>query len=320
MILNISRIEANKHEILKSKINVFQTIKGIVNLFELLAAEKNVVLKFEAESDSLFIETDVQMLNSIINNMIDNALKYTIEGSVTVYAGRQGMDNKKFLLIKVQDTGIGISKENMEIIFEEFRQVSEGYNRSFEGTGLGLTIIKRYIDLLKGKIRVESKLGEGSTFYVYLPIEEPDADKLTILEENLSEDKNVVTTETKLQKILLVDDDVITSNIVKRWMNKIAEVDYAEDSQEAFELYSKKIYPIVILDINLKLGGNGIEVLKKLRKTPGYENIPVIACTAYAMEGDKENLISEGFDYYISKPFEKRELISLISGILKTVK
>ncbi len=206
MILNLSRVEANKLDINLVYINICDVIKENIRLYELGANQKDLKLIYNSEYENLVIKTDMQMLNSVLNNMIDNAIKYTNEGSIAVSAGIQKIDGMTWAFIKVKDTGIGISEENQKIIFDEFRQASEGYSRSFEGTGLGLSIIKKYIELLNGKISVESRLGEGSTFSVYLPavnIEESEQQKI----EKTGDIKTDVTEKRYpgLLNILLVD-------------------------------------------------------------------------------------------------------------------
>lgn len=317
MILNLSRIEANKLDIVLSELNANDLIKDSLKLFEPAAKEKQLTLTYINKCEGLILNTDEQMLLSVFNNMIDNAIKYTNAGGIKVISSIEKQENNNFFVLKVEDTGIGISEENQEIIFDEFRQVSEGYNRSFEGTGLGLSIMKKYVELLNGKITVSSKLNEGSTFSVYLPL--PKDNEIKILGEFgnkpalIQVEKN---TDGIQDKILLVDDEDITYNLLCFWLKKTIPVDYAANSTEAIEMIKSFNYPLVILDINLKRGGNGISVLKELREIPGYKDTPVIACTAYAMYGDKEKLLNEGFSYYLSKPFEKSELVPVVRRFL----
>lgn len=120
-------------------------------------------------------------------------------------------------------------------------------------------------------------------------------------------------------KVLLVDDDSITYSIIEIWLKDIAEIDYAPDAIKALEMLKRNFYPVVIFDINLKKGETGVGLLKKMRQIPGYETIPVIACTAYAMAGDEAKLLSEGFNFYISKPFEKNELIRVTNEAISKI-
>jgi PAS domain S-box-containing protein len=320
MILTLSRIEANRQEIEFEKIALFSAIEQSVKLFFSMAKNKGLDLKFIPLSKELPFITDRQMFESVLNNLIDNAIKYTNKGSVIVSAKMELTDGDNWVVIKVRDTGIGISPENQKLIFEEFRQVSEGYNRAFEGTGLGLSIIRRYIDLLKGSICLKSAVGAGSEFTVKLPSlifdvplktafsREPEPE---IYRERNAEDK---------MKILIVDDDDISIDILEIWLKNNHLTDYAKDIEGALYKLRKNSYHAVFMDINLKRGESGIELLKKLRGIEGYLNIPVIACTAYAMPGDENRLKAEGFNYYISKPFQKKELLLLLDEIMEKEK
>lgn len=317
MILNLSRVEANKLDINYTSVDICKLIKDNIRLFEPSANQKGLVLEYVSNCDGFIIETDEQMLISVLNNLIDNAIKYTNQGSVKVFSAVEMFEGVLCTKIRVQDTGIGINEEDQKIIFDEFRQVSEGYSRSFEGTGLGLSIMKKYIELLNGKITLESKFGVGSVFSVYLPI-----NNVMPAPENtgLKKKEDIKTTSKpgtdKKYNILLVDDEEITFNIVGIWLKNIARLEYAENASNAIAKLNKGKFDLVILDINLKRGGNGIDVLKELRKINGYAEVPVIACTAYAMQGDKENLLKEGFNYYLSKPFEKEDLMELVHASL----
>ena len=130
-------------------------------LAEIAAKNKNLFLKCNINDKNIYAFLDKRIFGQVINNLINNAIKFTIEGGITVDAGIESIDDKHFCLIKVNDTGIGISVADLQIIFEEFRQASEGIGRSFEGTGLGLTITKKSVELMNGTIHVESTPGKG---------------------------------------------------------------------------------------------------------------------------------------------------------------
>ncbi len=137
MILTLARIEANKQEIRLKSIKLFQTVMHSVRLYTPMALEKNLSIKFVSISDDIEFLTDPQLFDSILNNLIDNAIKYTETGGISVYAGKEIRNGEESVVIKVEDTGIGITPENQQLVFDEFRQVSEGYDRAFEGAGLG---------------------------------------------------------------------------------------------------------------------------------------------------------------------------------------
>lgn len=173
-ILNLSKLEFNEIELVLQKIDIKEIVSTTYEHFIPAANEKNLLLKTSIDIESSIMETDETILTEILNNLVNNAIIYTNEGSVEISAGKKIIDNKDLLVLKVTDTGIGIPKEKQEIIWEEFRQVSEGSTRSYQGTGLGLSIVKKYTELIGGKIYLESEEGKGSTFTLELPILIPD--------------------------------------------------------------------------------------------------------------------------------------------------
>jgi len=168
-ILDYSKLESEKIEIKIDFYDIINAINEIVNLHKPNAAKKNLELLFNSSIKKFYFKTDIKLLNSILNKLINNAVKFTMKGSVIVSTNFTSKDDEKFICIIVEDTGIGISKEKQDIIWEPFRQLSEGKARSFEGTGLGLTLVKKYVELLNGFIELVSEPGKGSKFSIYLP-------------------------------------------------------------------------------------------------------------------------------------------------------
>lgn len=164
-VLSLSKLEANKLELKLSEVNLNSLIGETVSLFQADAAAKGLNLSFEAPKNEVILSTDSSIVRDIINNLVHNAIKFTFFGQINV----ELYSNEKSYSISVKDTGIGIPEESSKLIFEEFRQVSEGLSRNFEGTGLGLAITKRYIDLLHGKIELKSIINQGSEFTITLP-------------------------------------------------------------------------------------------------------------------------------------------------------
>ena len=173
-ILDISRIESHKQKIDIKQLDLLRYLDEQIKLFKPVAENKNISLRLETNEKRLEAYVDEELFVSIITNLLSNALKYTVEGSVIINARKE--DGKAILDVK--DTGIGISEEFHEIIFEPFRQASEGFSRRFEGTGLGLTLVKKYIDLIGATISLESKLGRGSKFTLRFSVDKPVGEKL----------------------------------------------------------------------------------------------------------------------------------------------
>lgn len=171
LILDISRIEAGETKLSFVEIDIAHKIKETMNLFSVSAANKNLQLTFESTIESLVITSDAKAIDSILNNLINNAIKFTSDGDVKIKLSEIEENGIHSIVIDVMDTGIGIVESDLDMIFHEFRQASEGLSRSFDGTGLGLSVTKKYVILLGGQIGVTSSLGKGSNFRVQLPVE-----------------------------------------------------------------------------------------------------------------------------------------------------
>lgn len=311
MLLDLSRIEANKQELCPETFDALAIMQESVRLYRPIAQKRGLRLDFLPHCTSLYLKTDSHIFRHILNELISNAVKYTPEGSITV---QTAMADAK-LLFSVSDTGIGIATDLQATAFEAFRQVSEGWGRSFEGTGLGLTIAKKYAELLGGEISLQSEPGKGSTFSIILPatlLDNP-MPSLDPLMEPIIEASHP-DLEDKL-KILLVDDDPTCNILVSKMLQAKAEIAYAPNGNKALQLLSKSTFDAILMDINLVDGINGTEVLFELRKMPLHRGTPVIALTAYAMASDRENLLNMGFDAYVSKPFDK---VTLENTVMKT--
>ena len=221
-------------------------------------------------------------------------------------------NNVEYAEIKITDTGIGIPSNSLELIFEPFRQVSEGWTRSFEGTGLGLTISKKYVELMKGTIQVESTLNVGTTFTISFKNSGSLLDNQKINGNNIPEQicKNIPC----VKKTLLVEDDEYTVFAIKRVLKDICNFDITNNGFEAVEKAKINKYDIILMDIGLK-EMDGLEATKEIRKIKGYEKTPIVALTAYAMEGDKEKFLEGGCSHYISKPFSNESLKKLVTEL-----
>jgi CheY-like chemotaxis protein len=318
LILDLSRIEANQQEIHNEIFELNCFLIERVKLFDLVAKAKKLNLTYSSQCDEIFIDTDARLLEHIVNDLINNAIKYTDSGKVTVRLCIEQTISGHEIQIKVTDTGIGIPEKQQSVIFDAFRQVSEGYNRSFEGTGLGLTITKKYIELLGGKIALESTVGMGSTFTISFPEDISIQRNPDICSEgdDLNPDGTAKAIHLKKKPlVLLVDDDHISFVLIQKMLKGLVELEYTETGEQALQLFQQKVYDMVFLDINLPRGIGGFEVLSELRKIKSYKKIPIVAVTAYSMLGDKEKFLRAGCSEYLSKPFSKDELVQTLELI-----
>jgi signal transduction histidine kinase/ActR/RegA family two-component response regulator len=310
-VLLLAQFESSDIVIHKENFNLAEEIKLYFEKFKYKAEEKKLELKIEIEDNSLYLDTDKDLLKQILYNLLDNAVKFTDKGSINIKLSSIQENNNLMAVIEVSDTGIGISENNIKIIFDEFRQVSEGFTRKYEGTGLGLTLTKKVLDLLNGKIICKSKPGMGSTFTVNLP-----AYKIA---KGLKETISTTTQEKlKLLNILLVEDNTSNQFVFKKFLENIVKVDIASDGQIALELIKNNMYDIIFMDINLGLGMDGIKTTNEIKKIDAYKNIPVAALTGYAMEHDRDYFLKNGFDFFIIKPYTKNDLVAVINRIKQT--
>ncbi|MEO8232453.1 MAG: PAS domain S-box protein [Ignavibacteriota bacterium] len=310
LLLDLSKVESDKITTNYSQINIAEEVSEVVTMLSPVAQKKDLYLKTKIEKEVILSKLDKRLLHSVITNLVNNAIKYTNKGGITIELTVINKCAKDYAMIRVVDTGIGIAKEDQESIFDEFRQVSEGYNRHFEGAGLGLTIAKKFAEKMGGSISLESEVDKGSTFTVVFPTE---GGSVSLEHVNMIANEHILPAPLgKKKKVLVVDDDVATRKIVELFLRGEIELESASNSKDATDLISNNLYALVLMDISLGKGISGVELLKNLRELPQYKNVPVIAVTAHAMVGDKKKFLASGFDDYLSKPFGKNDLINKV--------
>ena len=305
-IIDISKIESGQMEVVISETNINEQIENIYKFFK-PETEKNrtqLLIKNTLSTKESIIETDKEKVYAILTNLVKNAIKFTQEGSIEF-----GYEKKeKYLEFYVKDTGKGIANENKEIIFERFMQSGKPYDINNQGTGLGLSISKAYVEILGGKIWVESEEGKGSIFYFTLPYN-------PVHKENNVVEKTVRINELENHfeplKILLVEDDDISVFYISTVIKKISrEVLYAKNGIEAIELCKNNPdIDLVLMDIQMPRL-NGYEATKQIRQF--NKDIIIIAQTAFGLKEDKAKAIEAGCTDYISKPINSLSLLVLI--------
>jgi PAS domain S-box-containing protein len=316
-IIELSRLESENIDVYKTTINVDEIINKISEKFKPEAELKGLFYKIEFRTSNINLHIDGSLFTQILNNLLDNAVKFTNTGGIIITVDSLNEEGKNFLVIKVIDTGIGISEKNIKTIFSEFKQESEGWGRSYEGMGLGLTIAKRMTELMGGIISVESKKNNGSVFSLKLPsyVDQP----VNTNYEFVPPKQEIPSMNFQLPLVLLVEDNELNSIVTKLYLKDLFIVDHAPDALTSFKMVKEKLYEIILMDINLGDGMNGVDAVKEIRKIAEYSNIPIIALTGYAFKNDRDNLLSCGFTHYIAKPFEKKELINIMNEILAPV-
>ncbi|KAF0152466.1 MAG: PAS/PAC domain-containing protein [Ignavibacteria bacterium] len=312
-ILDFAKLESKNFSVSLSVFNLTKLLTDEITLYKKTAALNGISLIEKFPNEDIMINSDERLLREVVDNLINNAIKFTNQGSVTVSVIRT--DNQ--IVIKIADTGIGIPKDKYDYIFEEFRQISEGMGRGFEGTGLGLTIVKKFLHLLNGSIEVESEIGAGSTFTILLPVSNTHISN----KENINTKENLITavdlSKNRKYKILLVEDDLINCKVIETMLKKHYNIFSVNNGYKAIEEAKNQTFDIILMDINLKEKLNGLQAAQFIREINGYENKPIVAMTAYASSKDRDEFLSSGCSHYISKPFSQKDILNLLNDITK---
>ena len=311
-ILDFSKIEAGKIEFEEVDFNVLTLMENIRFGIVQMAEEKGILLKLMVDSDlNVAVVGDPVRLGQILTNLISNAVKFTKNGRVVISASlvKQDKDHKT-IEFKIEDTGIGIAPDKVDYIFDRFTQASSDTTRKYGGSGLGLTITKRLLELQNSTIHVKSELGKGSVFYFNLDFK--------MSHKQLSRELvRAVPNYSSLKgtKVLMAEDNVMNvilmKNFLKQWD---VECDVAENGQIAYEMVQANHYDMVFMDLQMP-EMDGYQATAKIRMLPGqkFKDLPIIALTASAMLDIKDTAFAIGMNDYVSKPFNPRELHSKIA-------
>lgn len=310
-ILDISKIEVEGVQKRIKTIDINNIVEECINLFDAAASEKGLEISFIKNNDVIKINSDDNLLTKILNNLLNNAIKYTDHGKITIKTQLSNNSAK----IEIEDTGIGIDTEHLNIIFEPFRQTSEGYSRRYEGTGLGLTITKKFVEVLGGSISVISEKGKGSLFIVEIPNHFENSNTGNNMAVN-SEKPEIIIDKINPKKLLLVEDENINAEVILRLLSDSYQTDWVRFGRDAILKAAEVKYDVILMDIGLQGDIDGLQTAQEILKLKSYNDVPIIAVTAYAMEGDKEKFLSNGCTHYLSKPFNKSELLGIISQAL----
>ena len=313
-ILDISKIEANKMEIISKEYNPREVFNSLCKLVRPRIKEKPIEFKINISTDLPgILKGDMGKVKQIVLNILTNAAKYTDKGEIEFnITCVNRTDTKKCLLyIAVKDTGRGIKQEHVEKLFNKFERIDEDKNTTIEGTGLGLAITKSLTEMMGGKITVNSKFGEGSTFRIYLEQEIISME----IPESTGEEIEIDYTKHNGKRILIVDDSKINLKVANQILKPYNfQVKLVESGFEALEVIETGTFDLILMDIMMPKM-NGIETLRRLKSIEGFD-IPVVALTADAIEGTDEKYISAGFDGYLSKPIDRYELDRILKKYL----
>lgn len=309
-ILDISMIESNTIKLNINNVDINEIVNELFESYNIQNPDKSIEFKLikSLNDKESTILTDKSRLNQILSNLLNNAFKFTSEGKISF--GYEIIDNN--LQFFVQDTGIGISKDQQEKIFERFRQADMDYTRKYGGTGLGLSISKKLTELLGGHIWVESEENMGSKFFFTIPFKH--AEGVLYKQEILLPNKN-----TNNLTVLIAEDEDINYFYLEEILSNIKiKILRAKDGKEAVEIcQSNSEIDLVLMDIKLPVM-NGFDATRNIKTFRPH--LPIIAQTAYAMADDQEKVLEAGCDDYISKPIIRENLMALIAKHTKTKK
>ena len=312
-ILDISKIEANKMEIINKNYSLLPELNSLAKLMIPRIGDKELVLKTHFATDIPGVMYgDIGKVKQIITNILTNAVKYTEKGSIDFSVNCINKDNICSLVISVEDTGRGIRPDKIDSLFTKFNRLDEDRNTTIEGTGLGLAITKALVDMMGGKIVVQSKYGEGSKFTVYL---NQRIVELYGKEEEKKEEGTLASYHGS--HVLVVDDNDLNLKIIDKLLKKYnIMTTLVASGKNCLDLINDHEYFDLILMDDMMPEMNGKETFAKLKEIEGFKT-PVVALTANALSGMKEQYLKLGFNDYLAKPINKDELDEVLKKYLK---
>ena len=344
-VLDFSKIEAGKLTITPRPANFKSAVVEVKTLLGVAAQQKKIELSLECGDDlPENVEIDIGRLRQILTNLVGNAIKFTDNGAVTIRLSAKVEGNDANWCLEVEDTGIGIAEEKLGLVFSQFEQAENSSKRAYSGTGLGLTISRRLVEAMGGKIGVRSQLGVGSVFWVQLKtpiVNDGGVAMKTLTGENkastsVSEQTDLLghlaqnqdqsypnelsqgkeQTANQCVKVLVAEDNMVNRLVVKNLIDPNAfSLVFAENGREALDKFKQEQFDLVLMDISMPVM-DGIEAANAIRSfenEAGKKHTPIIALTAHALSGDKERFLQENIDDYLTKPIKQELLTAMLN-------
>jgi PAS domain S-box-containing protein len=316
-ILDISMIETGQMKINYENVSITSVLNEVRDIIKGEKLKENktrieLILNKDPKPDEITIKTDSRKLKQVLINLLKNAFKFTDEGNITYGFNKIAQDKQEYLKFFVKDTGIGIDKKYHEIIFNNFRQVDDTHTRKYGGTGIGLSIAKRIVEMLGGKIWVESELGKGSVFYFTVPLIAQKSEQ----EAKLPRTANLAEYSFSGKTILIAEDEVSNFEFLRILLTKMnIRVLWAKDGMDVINQCKNDLsIDLVLMDIKMpKL--DGYDATKKIKIM--RPELPIVAQTAYATHADREEALNSGCDEYLSKPLQIKQLKNLLNKYLR---
>jgi CheY-like chemotaxis protein len=309
-ILDLSMVESGTMRLQQGVFDLSETMQYVVELFLPTSEETGVDLQYYLDpAIPKRVIGDPVRLQQLLINFVGNAFKFSSSGAIKMeaYPLPAARRDQCRVFFRVTDTGIGIPDDKIHLLFKPFTQATGGYTRQFQGAGLGLSICKRLIDLMGGQMSVESEEGVGTSVNFCITFDLPGVEAAEPQNEDNSEIHG-----THGLKILFAEDDAVSRYALAKQIEKIGhEVSTVEDGKQALEALARDDFDVILMDVQMPVM-DGVEATKSIRNGDvgqGKSSIPVIALTAYAMNGDKESFLQAGMDGYVSKPVELDALL-----------
>ena len=305
-VLEMAKIEAGRVELESSAIDLGSLLRDVSDMMHVRAQEKGLQLLVDQSSEfPRYIKGDAARLRQILINLIGNAVKFTEQGGITLRLGVIS-DTTQHLLIEVEDTGIGIKPEDQKKLFEPFVQLGESAMQ--QGTGLGLTITRQYVQLMGGTISFESAPGKGSIFQVELPLEKLEANDVAVPESVAVRDVTALAPGQPEYRILIVEDQIENQLLLTQLMTSVGfQVKIAENGARAVELFQSWQPHLIWMDRRMPVM-DGMEATRRIRKLPGGKLVKIVAVTASAFKEQREEMLNCGMDDFVRKPYRFNEI------------
>jgi PAS domain S-box-containing protein len=320
LILDISRLQTGTIEFQNTDISLPDLVQTKVAELRPQAEIKGLTIAFDNNFGRVSVHADEGFLAKCLEGILENAVKFTRRGYVQV---RLAAGPDRTVLLEVEDTGVGISDEYQSRMFQITTPNDDGAGHAFEGVGLGLALVKRYLDQIGGTITVKSARGVGSIFSIMLPAdivthaEQRSSAPVVSVERTVPTPAEVRTDDNALPRLLVIEDDADTRQFMSITLRKHYRVSTAENVAEANEVLNGSDVDIIIVDVSLGGEESGLDFITHLRKIPRFRSIPVIAVTAHAFTSDRDRCINAGCDWYFSKPVDHAVLLRTMADLLR---
>jgi signal transduction histidine kinase/CheY-like chemotaxis protein len=317
-ILDFSKLESGKVLLNESAHNIRTIVERISSVMNHSLIEKSLIFDIQiSDKTPEYIVCDSLRLEQILLNLLSNAIKFTEIGEIKLYIDVETEKNEDFLIISISDTGIGISDDQLQNLFNRFTQADGSITKKYGGTGLGLAIVKQLVGLMSGRLEAQSTLGLGSHFKIYLPLRPVTEDDFKLQVDDLFKFKKLEL--KKNVDLLLVDDSKENRLLIKAYLKDYSiTIDEAENGKIAFESYKNKKYDLVLMDMQMPLmdGCTATLEIRAYEKTNELKPVPILALSAYALTEEREKSEKAGCNLHLTKPIKKEVLLSSITEFL----